>query len=405
MQGTPLRGVRVVDLTTVVFGPLASQILADYGADVIKVEAPEGDSTRHTGPAAESGMAALFLGSNRSKRSVVLDLKNEGGRSAMQSLIAGADVFMHSMRPQKLAAIGLDPASVMAGNPRLVYAALLGFSSGGPYSGRPAYDDIIQGMSGLASLMQRQIGEVRSLPTIAADKTCAHTAAHAILAALFARERTGSGALVEIPMFESMVAFNLVEHFYGLHFDPALAAPGYPRVLTPWRRPYPTADGYICMVPYTDLHWKRLFAEVGRPEMANDPKYVGIANRTKHIRELLEFAGGHIARRSTAHWVAVCEQLEIPAAPVADLDALVEDPHLSETGFFARLEDPAMGSIRFPGVPVSFDGSRPETRMPPRLGEHTREVLLEAGLSPAAIDALVELRGAHEGNVSKTKTS
>ncbi|MEO8921857.1 MAG: CoA transferase, partial [Caldimonas sp.] len=372
-------------------------------ADVIKVEAPEGDSTRHTGPAAERGMSALFLGSNRGKRSIVLDLKNESGRSAMQSLIAGADVFMHSMRPQKLAAVGLEPASLMAGNPRLVYAALLGFSSGGPYSGRPAYDDIIQGMSGLASLMQRQTGEVRYLPTIAADKTCAHTAAHAILAALFARERTGRGALVEIPMFESMVAFNLVEHFYGLHFDPALAAPGYPRVLTPWRRPYPTSDGYICMVPYTDLHWKRLFEEVGRPDMAVDPKYAGIANRTKHIRELLEFAAGHIAKASTAHWIAVCERLEIPAAPVADLDALIDDPHLNETGFFTRIEDPAMGGIRFPGVPVSFDGVRPETRMAPRLGEHTREVLIEAGLSPTAIDELVKSRGVREGLVSAAK--
>ncbi len=391
-------------MTNVVFGPLASQILADYGADVIKVEAPEGDSTRHTGPAVERGMSALFLGSNRGKRSIVLDLKNEGGRSAMQSLVADADVFMHSMRPQKLAAIGLEPATLMAGNRRLVYAALLGFASGGPYSGRPAYDDIIQGMSGLASLMQRQTGEVRYLPTIAADKTCAHTAAHAILAALFARERTGSGALVEIPMFESMVAFNLVEHFYGLHFDPALAAPGYPRVLTPWRRPYPTADGYICMVPYTDLHWKRLFEEVGRPEMAVDPKYVGITNRTKHIRELLEFAAGHIANGSTAHWMVVCERLEIPAAPVADLDVLIDDPHLNVTGFFARIEDPAMGSIRFPGVPVSFDGVRPETRMAPRLGEHTREVLIEAGLSSVAIDALVESRAAREGIVSKAKT-
>lgn len=405
MHVAPLRGVRVVDLTSVIFGPLASQILADYGADVIKVEAPEGDSTRHTGPAAERGMSALFLGSNRGKRSIVLDLKNEGGRSAMQSLVAGADVFMHSMRPQKLAAIGLEPASLMAANPRLVYAALLGFSSGGRYSGRPAYDDIIQGMSGLASLMRRQTGEVRYLPTIAADKTCAHTAAHAILAALFARERTGSGGLVEIPMFESMVAFNLGEHFYGLHFDPALAAPGYPRVLAPWRRPYPTADGYICMVPYTDLHWKRLFEEVGRADMADDPRFAGIANRTKHIRELLEFAAGHIANASTAHWIGVCDRLEIMAAPVMDLDTLIDDPHLGETGFFTRIEDPGMGSIRFPGVPISFDGVRPKTKMAPRLGEHTREVLTEAGLSSAAIDALVQGRGAHEVLVSAAKTT
>ena len=392
----PLQGIKVIDLTTVLFGPLASQILADYGAEVIKIEAPEGDSTRYTGPAAEPGMAAIFFGANRSKRSVVLDLKQAAAREALWTLADGADVFMHSMRPQKLAALGIAPGTLTTRNPRLVYAGLHGFADGGPYSGRPAYDDVIQGMSGLASLMQHQSGESRYLPTVAADKTCALTAAHAILAALFARERSGRGAFVEIPMFESMVAFNLVEHLYGQHFEPPLAEAGYPRVLAPWRRPYRTSDGHVCMMPYTDQHWRRFFTEVGAPALAGDPRFAGIANRTRHIGELLETAGGFIAAHTTAHWVAACERLEIPAAPVARLDELVADPHLVHTDFFRMLTDPSMGLVRFPGVPVKFDGQRQPITMPPRLGEHTRAVLTEAGLAPAAIDRLISSGAAHE---------
>lgn len=385
----PLQGVKVLDLSSVVFGPLASQALADYGAEVIKIEPPEGDSTRHTGPATEAGMSAMFLGSNRSKKSVVLDLKRPAAREALMALLADADVFMHSMRPQKLAPLGIDPEALMARFPRLVYAGLHGFAQGGPYAGRPAYDDVIQGMSGLAALMAQQGGEARYLPTIAADKTCALVGAQAILAALFRRERTGRGAFVEIPMFETMVAFNLVEHMYGRHFEPPLGPAGYPRVLTPWRRPWRTADGHICMMPYTSQHWQRFFAEVGEPGLAADPRFADMAARTRHIGELLALAGGFVARGTTAHWLATCERLEIPAAPIRHLDELPDDPHLTATGFFTELEDTHMGSMRFPGVPVKFDGQRPAVGMPPRLGEHTRQSLAAAGLSPSRIDALI----------------
>lgn len=385
----PLQDLRVLDLSSVIFGPLASQVLADYGAEVIKVEPPEGDSTRHTGPAAESGMAAMFLGANRSKKSIALDLKQPEAREALQTLLGTADVFMHSMRPQKLAALGIAPAGVRARHPRLVYASLLGFLPG-PYAGRPAYDDVIQGMSGLADLMDRQTGQARYLPTIAADKTCAHMAAHAILAALWRRERTGQGAFVEVPMFESMVGFNLVEHFYGQHFDPPKSPAGYPRVLAPWRRPYRTADGFMSMMPYTDLHWQRFFQEVGVPELACDARFVDIAARTVHIAELLELASSFTARHTTAHWIATCERLEIPAALVARLDDLPQDPHLAATDFFVSLHDAGMGDVRFPGVPVRFDGRRPDVAMPPRLGQHTRELLLEAGMPPPRVQALLD---------------
>ncbi|RJF91895.1 CaiB/BaiF CoA transferase family protein [Noviherbaspirillum saxi] len=377
----PLNGIRVLDLSTVVFGPYASQILADYGADVIKIETPEGDSTRKTGPANEPGMSAIFLGVNRGKRSVVLDLKTPAAREALLQLVDTADVLIHSIRPQKLAAIGLDPDVIRARNPRLVYVGLLGFSEDGPYGGMPAYDDIIQGLSGCAALMEKQTGTPQYFPTIAGDKTCALVAAHAILAALFKRERTGEGAYVEVPMLESMVAFNLVEHFYGRHFDPPLADPGYPRVLNQWRRPYRTTDGYICAMPYTDAHWSRFFIEAGRPVLASDARFTNIAARTSHIVALYEIAADIIAGRSTDEWLQTFSRLEIPASPMRRLEELQQDEHLRQTGFFETIVDPGMGALTFPGVPVKFNGERPPVHMAPRLGEHTEEVL--AGLSSA----------------------
>jgi len=373
----PLAGVRVVDLSAVVLGPYASQNLADYGADVIKVEPPEGDSTRHTGPSTEAGMGAIFLGVNRGKRSVVLDLKQAHDRVALDELLATADVLMHSIRPQKLAAIGLAPEEVRSRHPRLVYVGLHGFAEDGPYGGKPAYDDIIQGLSGCAALMQLQSGEPVYYPTIAADKTCGLVATHAILAALFARERTGKGSYVEVPMFEAMAAFNLVEHLYGHHFAPPLADCGYPRVLAPHRRPYRTADGYLCVMPYTDAHWRRFFQEAGRPDAAADPRFASIGERTRHIAELYALAAELLATRSTQAWVEACERLEIPCARMNRLEDLEQDPHLQATGFFRSIQDPAMGEVRFTAPPVRIDGEALPVRMAPRLGEHTQEVLRE----------------------------
>jgi crotonobetainyl-CoA:carnitine CoA-transferase CaiB-like acyl-CoA transferase len=379
----PLNDIRVLDLSTVVLGPYASQILADYGADVIKIETPDGDSTRKTGPTVEPGMGAIFLGVNRGKRSVVLDLKTAHAREALLKLVDTADVLMHSIRPQKLAPIGLDPDTLCERNPRLVYVGLHGFAEDGPYGGMPAYDDIIQGLSGCASLMERQTGTPQYFPIIAADKTCALVAAHAILAALFKRERTGQGSYVEVPMLESMVAFNLVEHFYGQHFEPPLSAPGYPRVLNHWRRPYRTTDGFVCAMPYTDAHWQRFFHEAGRPELASDERFTNITARTLHIEQLYEIAAGVIASRSTAEWLESFGRLEIPASAMRRLEELQQDEHLRQTGFFETIDDPKMGRLAFPGVPVKFDRERPPVRMAPRLGEHTEEVLAEIGMAAA----------------------
>lgn len=382
----PLQGIRVVDLSAVVLGPYASQNLADYGADVIKVEPPEGDSTRQTGPTTEQGMGAIFLGVNRGKRSVVLDLKKAQAREALTKILATADVLMHSIRPQKLAAIGLDPQTLMAQFPRLVYVGLHGFGEDGPYGGKPAYDDIVQGLSGCAALMQLQSGEPVYYPTIAADKTCGLVATHAILAALFARERSGRGSYVEVPMFETMAAFNLVEHQYGHHFAPPLADCGYPRVLAPHRRPYRTGDGYLCVMPYTDAHWRKFFTEAGMPEAAADPRFADMAARTKNIAELYALLAQVLATRSTEEWLATCERLEIPCARMNRLEDLEQDPHLQATGFFREVRDPAMGELRFTAPPVRFDRQPLPVRMAPRLGEHTNEVLREVGAASPAKD-------------------
>jgi crotonobetainyl-CoA:carnitine CoA-transferase CaiB-like acyl-CoA transferase len=380
----PLDGVRVLDLSAVVLGPYASQNLADYGADVIKVEPPEGDSTRHTGPSTEAGMGAIFLGVNRGKRSIVLDLKQPDSREALLRLVDTADVLMHSIRPQKLKGLGLDPDTLMKRNPRLVYVGLHGFGEDGPYGGLPAYDDIIQGLSGCAALMQRQSDHPLYFPTIAADKTVGLVATHAILAALFGRQRTGRGSYVEVPMFEAMVGFNLVEHLYGHHFDPPLAGMGYPRLFATHRKPYRTIDGFICMMPYTDAHWRRFFLEAALPEVASDPRFASIAERTRNIDALYAQAAVVIETRTTDQWLLTCARLEIPAARINQLEDLAQDEHLKATGFFHAINDERMGRLRFPAPATRIDRLALPVRMAPRLGEHTDEVLAEVGLSHRA---------------------
>ncbi len=392
----PLHGLKVIDLSSVIFGPYCAQWLADLGADVIKLEAPEGDSTRQTGPGLEPGMAALFLGSNRNKRGLVLDLKTPEGRAALDRLLETADVLLHSIRPQKLKALGLAPDELLARHPRLVYAGLHGFGEAGPYGGLPAYDDVIQGMSGVADLMAQSTGAPRYMPTIIADKVSGLTAGIAILSAIIRRQTTGKGGFVEIPMFETMVAFNFVEHFYGHHFDPPLGPLGYPRVMAPWRRPLATADGHVCMMAYTDAHWRGFFTVAGAPEHLSDPRFASIATRTTHIDAVYGLAGALIATRPTAEWIDLLEGAQIPCARVIPLAALESDPHLVATDFFTRVDTPA-GPLRYPGVPVLFDGQRPPVAAPPHLGEHSVQVLSEAGFDAADIAALLASRAARQG--------
>ncbi|KPF79747.1 acetyl-CoA acetyltransferase [alpha proteobacterium AAP81b] len=392
----PLAGLKVVDLSSVVFGPYCAQWFADLGADVIKLEAPEGDSTRLTGPGLEVGMSALFLGCNRGKRGLVLDLKRPEAQAALDRVLADTDVLLHSIRPQKLKSLGLDPETLLAKHPRLIFAGLHGFGQDGPYGGRPAYDDVIQGMSGIADLMHRQTGEPRYLPAIVADKVSGLTAGLAILAAVIRRQTTGKGGFVEIPMFETMVAFNFVEHFFGHHFDPPLADLGYPRAMAPWRKPLPTTDGYLCMLAYTDAHWRGFFTVAGAPEHLADPRFATISTRTAHTDAIYALVGDLVRQRPTAEWLDLLEGVQVPCAPIIGLDDLESDPHLAATGFFTRVETPA-GPLRYPGVPVLFDGERPPVGAPPHLGEHTRQLLQDAGFSDEDLAALLASRAARQG--------
>lgn len=389
----PLSGIRVLDLSNIVFGPYASQFLGDFGADVVKIEPLEGDSTRHTGPAQEPGMACSFLALNRNKRSVALDLKSQDGRAVLMRLVDGADVLMHNIRPQKLEALELDVARVRARWPRLVYATLTGFASNGPYAGRPAYDDIIQGMGGLADLMLRQTGQAHYFPTIAADKISALVAAQAIMAAIAGRGRTGEGMHVEVSMFEAVAGFALAEHLYGATYQPPLGATGYARVLARARRPYRTRDGYLCVMPYTDAHWARFFGELGRPEVAREERFKGMQERTKNIDALYALLAEALLQRDTQEWLAVFERLDIPSGRMNALEDVLEDPHLRATGYFHSFETPA-GTFRLPGAGVRFEGTACPATPPPRLGEHTLDLLREAGLSQ---DEIAKLR--REGRI------
>jgi len=304
----PLAGVRILDVTTVVLGPWAAQMLGDMGADVVKVEPPEGDTTRRLGPARHPGMAAFFLACNRNKRSIVLDLKHEAGRKALLRLAETADVMMHNFRPQPAARLGLEYEAVRAVNPGIVYCATYGFRAAGPYGHKPAYDDVIQAASGLASLQTPLTGEPRYMPTIVADKTSSLTVLSAVLSALYHRARTGEGQAIEVPMFESVAAYVMVEHLYGETFVPALESAGYKRILNRWRRPFPTKDGYLAVVPYTDGHWKTFFEVAGRPDFAADPRFKSLESRLANIEVLYEELGKIVATRTSADWLDALER-------------------------------------------------------------------------------------------------
>jgi crotonobetainyl-CoA:carnitine CoA-transferase CaiB-like acyl-CoA transferase len=391
-----LRGVRVIDLSTVVFGPYATQTLADFGADVIKIEPPEGDAMRHNGPAHERGMASIYLGANRNKRSVVLDLKTAAARQALLALCDRADVFIHNVRPQKLAKLGITAEALRKRNPRLVFVALVGFGEGGPYAGAPAYDDIIQALSGASDLVMRQTGTPGYLPTVAADKISALMAVQAVMAALYQRERTGRGQSIEVPMFEAVTSFLMVEHFYQRHIQPAdgptRAEPaelGYPRSIDSWRRPYRTADGHACVMPYTDENWRRFFAAVDRADLAADARFQNMGARSRHIGELLELMAAILAKRSTAHWIELCTALDIPCARLNRLEDLEDDAHLQAVGLFGSLPFGAGTSYRYARAPVRMSDSCVAPTVPPRLGEHTQEVLRQLALPASVLEELL----------------
>jgi len=384
----PLDGIRVLDLTTIILGPFATQILGDMGADVIKVEPPDGDAVRVVGPAPGQGRASVFLGSNRNKRSLVLDLKCEQGREALLRLAAGADVFVHNMRPQAVERLGLGYPRLREANARIVYCGAYGFRKTGPYAARPAYDDMIQAASGLAAL-QGAGGPPRYVTSSICDKITAQAVAHAITLALLHRERRGVGQEVEVTMFETMVAFNMVEHLYGQSYVPPRTRAGYTRALSPHRRPFRTLDGYIGVLPYSDRQWRAVFEVAGRSELLDDPRFADLASRHANIDALYELLAGILATRSSAEWLDDLDAGNVPAMAVLSCDELIDDPHLEAVGFWQLAEDPELGTLRLPGIPMQLSASPGAIRrLAPRLGEHSAEVLAEAGYSRAQVAAL-----------------
>lgn len=397
----PLTGIRVIDLTSVVFGPYATQTLGDMGADVIKVESPEGDIMRTAFPARNPGMSGVYLSANRNKRSIVLDLRNTHARTALLRLIATADVFVHSMRPAAIAKLGFDYASVAAARPDIVYASAWGFRSNGPYADRPAYDDVIQGISGTTDLTRRRGADAPDFaPMVMADKVAGLHAINGITLALFHRERTGEGQQIEIPMFESVTSFNFVEHLSGAAFVPPLAAPGYTRVLEPNRRPYPTKDGFMVVLPYNDKQCRGFFEAAGRADLAQDERFATANARSRNVDQYYGLISELIATKTTAEWVPLLKQADVPAIPVNTLEDVLADEHLQETGFFQEYDHPTEGHVRTTGVPLHFartPGSA--TRLaPPRLGENTREILAENGFADHEITALLDNGAARQAD-------
>ena len=376
----PLDGITVIDCSAVILGPMAGQYLGDMGANVIKIETPEGDVTRQIGPRRSDGMSALFLANNRNKRSVVLDLKTREGRAALAHLAARADVLLHSTRSAAARRIGLDYPTLAATNPRLVHCHVRGFGEGGPYADKPAYDDIIQALCGLAMLQKVVAGEPRYLPSIMADKVTAVHAAYAIALALFHRERTGRGQEVVLPMLETMTAFTLQEHLFGGVFDPPIGGLGYPSLRLGLRRPYPTKDGHLCFLPYTDANWACLLERIGRADWAADPRFATQKGRQANMAVIWDLLSVEIAARTTAEWAALLTGTEIPHAAINELEDLLDDPHLAATGFWQAFEHPSEGPIRMPANPLGLRDSPPSIRrLAPRLGEHTEEVLRDWG--------------------------
>lgn len=386
----PLQGIRVLDLTTVMLGPFATQIFGEMGADVIKIEAPGGDIGRWTGVGKSPGMSAAHMMKGRNKRSVILDLKKLEAREPLQRLVESADVFVHNIRPEAARRLGIDYDTIAAFKNDIIYAAATGYGEAGPYVDKPAYDDLIQGASGLAALTGAVTGTPRYGPSVLADKTVGLYLTYAITMALFHRERTGEGQRVHVPMYEAFASFVMNEHMQGHAFEPPIGPPGYQRLLTPHRRPYPTADGHICALPYNDKHWQRFFELTGKPELSRDPRFADQPSRSKNIDALYEIVGQVMLGRTSAEWLEVLTAADIPVMPMNTPEDLFACPHLESVDMFPEVEHPTEGRVRHIKVPVHFSktpgGYYRHSEHP---GQSTEDVLSEVGYGPDDIAGLL----------------
>jgi crotonobetainyl-CoA:carnitine CoA-transferase CaiB-like acyl-CoA transferase len=389
----PLSGIRVLDLTTVVMGPYACQLLGDYGADVIKVEAPDGDVMRLSGPMRNPGMGHLYLSTNRNKRSISIDLKTSKGRELLLSLAKTTDVLLYNIRPKAMARLGLAYDDFADINPRLVYVGAFGFSQRGPYAARPAYDDLIQGMAGLPWLsLQAGSTEPRYTPMIIADRIVGLQVALAAVSALNYRNQTGQGQRIDVPMYEGLLSIVLGEHLAGSSFEPAVGPPGYQRSLANNRRPHRTKDGYICTLVYSDKHWRSFFDVIGQPHVfEQDSRFSSQAERLGHIDQVYAYLAGVLSTRTTAEWMNDLTKADIPVAKMNSLEDILADEHLNAIGYFQTRKHPSEGNIKEIGIPTEWSASQPEIkRHAPKLGEHTYEILRELGVEDEALAVLLK---------------
>lgn len=384
-----LEGVRVLDLTTVVLGPYSTQILGDLGADVIKIEAPGGDIFRTVRPGLNETMGAGFLNCNRNKRSISLDLRDDKGREAFYRLAGEVDVVIHNMRARSAKKLGIAYEDIRQRNPNIIYCYACGYGQDGPMADAPAYDDIIQAASGLAWINARQGEAPRYVPTIVADKVGGLHLAMAVLAALASRGIDGKGRCIEVPMFEGLVSFLMVEQLSGQSFRPDLGPTGYERLQSPSRKPFATRDGFVSIVPYDTSHWQAFFRLIGKPEMTGDRRVTDPVLRSQNIDGLYAMIEQVAPLHTTAEWLRLLAQHDIPCSAVNRLDDLLDHDHLRTVGMFREVGHPTEGpiiSVRSPFV-VSDDEEAPDLPAP-NLGEHGVEVLLEFGFSAQEIDEL-----------------
>jgi len=386
----PLAGVRVLDLTSVVLGPLATQILGDFGADIIKVENPNGDMMRTNGVSLHPGMSSIFLALNRNKRSLCLNLTTPEGKKVLSRLIASVDVLVHNMRVEAIERLGFGYQTVQAINPKIVYCAATGFDQDGPDRDKPAFDDIIQAASGLATIASIGRDKPDFVPTLVADKTAGISVVNALLAALFHRELTGEGQYVEVPMLETMVAFILTEHLGGLTFEPSPTKAGYARLLAGGRKPAPTKDGFLALLPYTTEQWHSFLKAANRPDLIETLAIADRHTRNANIQKIYATLHEITLTRTTAEWMSICNQFDIPATPLYSLDDLPQHPQLLASKLFQTMEHPSEGTVRYVRPPTKFARTPAAVRGPaPRVGEHSCEILREAGLQDDEINALL----------------
>lgn len=387
-----LQGVRVVEVGSVVLGPYAAEVLAEMGAEVIKIEPLAGDSTRSLGAIQHSGMGSFFMACNRGKRSIALDIGRPEGYQALCAIVGHADVFLHNMRFDSAEKLGIDYAKLSALNQRLIYCATYGYGARGRNAKRAAYDDVIQAGSGLAALRGRIDGIPTYAPTILADKTTALFVVIGIMGALMERMTSGQGKQLEVAMLETMSYFISIEHLNGYTFEPPHGGAGYTRLLSKNRRPHRTQDGFLAVMPHNAKQWKKFFTLVGRPDIITDPRFAEPEARARNTDALYEEVGKILPTRSSAEWAELFTKNDVPFGPVLGLEDLIDDGHMQDVGFWHLVDHPTEGKVRVPAFPVRDggpDGDATPVALAPTLGQHSEEILAEAGYGPEDIAALL----------------